>query len=57
MLHIPMEKGSNHGSNKMFAFYFGIALLATASITGIAFGIFAVMEIIAIFYSLAFPLE
>ena len=33
----------------MFAFYFGITLLATASITGIVFGIFAVIEILAIF--------
>ncbi len=33
----------------MFAFYFGISLFASASITAIAFGIFAVFEFIAIF--------
>jgi len=33
----------------MFAFYFGIALITSASITAIAFGIFAVVELIAIF--------
>ncbi len=33
----------------MFAFYFGISLLASVSITAIAFGIFAVFEFIAIF--------
>ncbi len=33
----------------MFAFYFGISLFASASITAIAFGIFAVFELLAIF--------
>jgi len=33
----------------MFAFYFGISLFASAGITAIAFGIFAVFELIAIF--------
>lgn len=33
----------------MFAFYFGISLFASAGITAIAFGIFAVFEFIAIF--------
>jgi len=33
----------------MFAFYFGISLFASASVTAIAFGIFAVFEFIAIF--------
>lgn len=33
----------------MFGFYFGISIFAGASITGIAFGIFAVFELIAIY--------
>ena len=33
----------------MFAFYFGVSLFASASIVAVAFGIFAVFELIAIF--------
>ncbi len=33
----------------MFAFYFGVSVFASASIVAIAFGIFAVFELIAIF--------